>query len=137
MRAPLDDAVMAEFVARLDEINALAEGSPGFCWRLKDDDGTSTAFRVFDDATLLINLSVWATLGALRNFVYHTMHRELLHQRQDWFEPIDGHHLVIWAVPQGHEPSVGEACERLMRLRRDGPSMDAFTFASTPPEWRR
>jgi len=35
MRAPLDDPLMAGFVAQLETINALADASPGFIWRLQ------------------------------------------------------------------------------------------------------
>lgn len=137
MRAPLDDGLMAGFTNRLAEINELADRAPGFRWRLACEDDTATSVRVFGDDTLLVNLSVWSTLEDLRRFVYRTVHREMLRQRAEWFAPLTGHHLVLWAVPAGHQPAVAEACERLLMLRRDGPSPDAFTFASAPPQWRQ
>ena len=61
-RGEMTDPVMAEFVARLPEINALADESPGFVWRLQTEDGDATAVRPYEDRTILINLSVWEDL---------------------------------------------------------------------------
>ena len=36
---PLESPSMADFVANLERIDALAEQSAGFVWRLKDDAG--------------------------------------------------------------------------------------------------
>jgi hypothetical protein len=47
--APLDSPTMAEFVALLEEINALADRSPGFVWRLQSEAGNATSLRPFDD----------------------------------------------------------------------------------------
>ena len=38
-RAPLDDPIMEGFRTQLDPINALADQSPGFVWRLQTEDG--------------------------------------------------------------------------------------------------
>ena len=80
MRAPLEAPLMAGFVARLDEINKLAEAAPGFIWRLQTEEGDATALRPFD-ADLLVNLTVWADLESLASFVYRTAHSELMRQR--------------------------------------------------------
>ena len=45
MRAPLADPIMADFVANLPPINALADTSPGFVWRLQTEEGDATAVR--------------------------------------------------------------------------------------------
>jgi len=37
LKAPIDSPLLAEFVANLDRINALAETSDGFKWRLMTD----------------------------------------------------------------------------------------------------
>ena len=133
MRAPLDDPLMKGFVDRLEEINALADRSPGFVWRLESEDGDATAIRAFDDESLLINLSVWEDIESLRNFVYRSIHRELLAQRTDWFEKADAPPLALWWVPPGTKPSPDEAKRRLEHLRKHGPTAAAFTFGKPFP----
>lgn len=134
MRAPLDDPTMVGFTGRLDEINALADRSPGFVWRLQTEDGDATALRIFDDPDLIINLSVWESVLALREFVYSSTHRELILGRRDWFEALDGPHLALWPVPQGHIPTIEEARQKLDKLRETGPDTTVFSFASVPPD---
>src|SRR5215467_6790885 len=91
VKAPVDDPLMAGFVARLDEINALADLSPGFIWRLQTSDGNATYFRPYaEDDRILINMSVWESILALRHYVYKTAHSELLRQREAWFERFSG-----------------------------------------------
>jgi Domain of unknown function (DUF3291) len=128
VRAPLDDSLMAGFVARLDEINALADRSPGFVWRLQTSEGNATYFRPYDDDRILLNMSVWTTIETLKNYVYRTAHAELLQQRQAWFERFDRTYLALWWVPEGHIPGVDEAKKRVASLDDHGPTQFAFTF---------
>jgi hypothetical protein len=129
MRAPLDDPLLAGFVARLDGINALADAAPGFVWRLQTDAGDATALRPYDDERILFNLSVWETPGHLRQFVYRSAHVEVLRQRKSWFDRFEGVYLALWWVRAGHIPSVEEAKQRLEHLRTHGESGHAFSFA--------
>ncbi len=128
MRAPLGDPVMAGFEARLEEINALADRSPGFVWRLQSEEGDATSIRAFDDDRFLVNMSVWTSLEALRAFVYQTSHSELLRGRREWFEPPGAAYLVLWWVPAGELPTLDEAVARLEKLRAEGPGPAAFDF---------
>jgi len=128
MRAPLEDRVMAGFVARLDEINALADNSPGFVWRLQTEAGNATYLRPYDDDRILFNFSIWETIEALRTYVYKTAHAELLRNRHEWFEKFSGAYLVLWWIPAGYVPSIEEAKERLAHLEAHGPSPFAFDF---------
>ena len=106
VKAPVEDPIMAGFVARLDEINALAERSPGFVWRLQTSEGNATYFRPYpEDDRILINMSVWETIESLRHYVYQTAHAELLRQRQAWFEKFAGSYTALWWVPAGHLPA--------------------------------
>ncbi len=130
MRAPLDDPLMSGFVARLAEINALADRSPGFVWRLQTDAGDATYLRPYDDDRILFNLSVWESVEALKQYVYRSAHAELLRDRRKWFEHFAGSYVALWWVPAGHLPSVDEAKERLAHLEAYGPSPFAFTFKS-------
>jgi hypothetical protein len=128
-RAPLDDPSMAGFVDGLVELNALADRSPGFVWRLVDDDGQdATALRPFGD-DIMVNMSVWESVEALRDYVYRSPHLDSLRRRTEWFhhEGLDAYQ-VLWWVPAGHRPTVVEAGDRLARLVDQGPGPEAFTF---------
>ena len=130
-RGEMTDPVMAEFVARLADLNALADGSPGFVWRLQTEDGDATAVRPYeDDSSILINLSVWADLAALRAFVFKSAHAEVMRRRREWFERFERVYVALWWVPAGHRPSVGEAVARLAHLEQHGPTPFAFSFAA-------
>jgi hypothetical protein len=132
VKAPVEDPIMAGFVARLDEINALAERSPGFVWRLQTSEGNATYFRPYpEDDRILINMSVWETIESLRHYVYQTAHAELLRQRQAWFEKFTGSYTALWWVPAGHRPGMDEATKRLAHLEKHGPTQFAFTFKAT------
>jgi Domain of unknown function (DUF3291) len=133
VRAPLDSPQLAGFVAGLEPINRLADGSPGFVWRLQTPEGDATALRVFDDQRIMINLSVWESLEALWNFVYASRHLDLLRRRREWFDRVAGAYLALWWVPAGHVPTVEEAKDRLELLARRGPSPEAFTFREPFP----
>jgi len=133
MKASLDDPIMEGFVARLNEINALADHSPGFVWRLQNESGNATYLRPYDDDRILFNFSIWESIDALRAYVYKTAHAELLRQRRDWFENFAGMYLALWWVPAGHIPGIDEAKKRLAHLEAHGPSQFAFTFKTTFP----
>ena len=126
--APLDTPQLAEFVAALDPINALADGSPGFVWRLQTEDGDATAVRMFDDDMLIVNMSVWESREALHAFVYDTDHVAVMRRRREWFARMAETYLALWWIPAGTVPTVPDAQERLVHLREHGPSPRAFTF---------
>ena len=129
----MESEVMKGFVSRLDEINALADRAEGFVWRLKDDGGSATAIRVFDDPLLLVNMTVWQSLEALRQYVYKSLHVELIRDRDRWFNKMHELHQALWWVSAGHIPSVQEAKQKLEHIREHGPSQDAFTFSKPHP----
>jgi hypothetical protein len=128
IKAPLDSPVMSGFVDNLDRINALAEASPGFVWRLMTPAGNATDIRPTDDENFLVNMSVWEDADSLRRFVYKSSHVEIMRQRAQWFERMSEAYLVLWWVPVGHTPTVEEALERLEHLRVHGPTPHAFNF---------
>lgn len=135
MKEQLDSPHMADFVANLERINAVAESSPGFIWRLQTEEGDATALRPLGDNTL-VNMSVWKDVASLNHYVYKTAHVEIMRRRKEWFDRMREASIVLWWVPQGHRPSVVQAIERLELLRAHGPSADAFTFrhAFPPPD---
>lgn len=116
--AELTDPVMAGFVNRLDEINALADASPGFVWRLIVNDGNATYLRPFEDQWMLLNMSVWETVEQLRHYVYQTAHVELLRQRHAWFEKLAGVYTALWWVPVGISQALTKRSSALRTLRR-------------------
>jgi len=128
IRGPMDSPVMAEFAANLDRLNALAERSPGFVWRLQTDAGNATAIRPFDNENTLMNMSVWRDVESLIGYVYQSAHVEIMRRRREWFERMSEAYMVLWWVPKGHRPSTAEAIGRLELLRARGPTRDAFTF---------
>jgi Domain of unknown function (DUF3291) len=136
IKAPLDEPTMLGFVSRLDEINALADRSPGFVWRLQTEAGNATYFRPYPgDDRILLNMSVWETMDALKNYVYRTAHADVLRLRDDWFEKFAGVYLALWWVPAGRRPGIDEAKKRLAHLEQHGPTQFAFTFkAAFPPD---
>src|ERR1700730_13248036 len=133
MRGSLEDPVMSGFVSRLDEINALADRSPGFVWRLQTEAGNATYLRPYEDDRVLLNLSVWKSVEELKTYVHGTVHAELLRQRHDWFEKFGAPAVALWWVPAGHLPSVDEAKKRLDHLQKNGPTAFAFTFPALFP----
>ena len=137
-RHPLDDPRIAPFMENLDRINALAERSPGFVWRLQSDGGNATDIPVPGDARMISNMSVWEDVAALGHFVFNTLHARFYERREAWFEAMDRPHFVMWPVPAGHRPDLVEAMDRLARLQEHGSTSDAFGWdAVDASAWRR
>src|SRR5581483_2026537 len=128
LKAPIDSPVLADFVANLDRINRLAEAADGYRWRLQTDEGDATSLRPFGE-DVIVNMTVWRDLDALRQFVYNSAHAEFMKRRREWFTRAPEAYAVLWWVPSGHRPSLTEAADRLERLRQQGPSPTAFSFA--------
>jgi heme-degrading monooxygenase HmoA len=130
--APTDHPDTKGFMDALDPVNELADTHPGFRWRLQTEDGNATALRPYEDDLMIVNMSTWASLEALADFVYGEEHRAIMVQRRKWFERMEVY-LVLWWVPTGHRPSVDEAKARLAQLEEDGPTPAAFTFRQPFP----
>jgi len=133
MKTPLDAPEMADFIANLDRINALAEAAPGFIWRLTGEGDNATSIRPFGPNTL-VNMSVWRDVQTLSDYVYKTVHVEIMKRRKEWFERMPEAYNVLWWVPSGHRPDEYEAMQRLQTLRAMGPSDKAFSFKQPFPE---
>lgn len=126
---PVDDPANADFVNALDQVNALAEASPGFVWRLTGDGNNATDIKPFpDDPNMAINMSVWESVDALAAFVYRNMdHRGVMRRRREWFEEMNVY-MALWWVPAGTLPTIKDAKARLALLEKLGPTAEAFTF---------
>jgi hypothetical protein len=134
VRAPTDSPQLADFMAGIDPVNAAADDTPGLVWRLQDGDGPgATALRP-RGPDFMVNMSVWESLEALRDFVYRNgPHLDFMRRRREWFHRMGEQHLVLWWVPAGHIPGLDEALSRLDLIRSDGPTPLAFTFHEPYP----
>ena len=132
-RFPLDDPRLADFMGKLDEVNALAENSPGFVWRLQSDAGNAMDIQVTEDPRFVVNMSVWRDVESLFDFAYKSAHRLVMVRRREWFEKPSGAYQALWWIPAGQPPSAEEGLKRLERLNRGGPSPQAFSFKSKFP----
>ncbi len=130
MLAPLDSPVMADFVGNLDRINARAEKSPGFVWRLVEENNNAISLNVFNDNFLIVNMSVWKSRDDLFNFTYQSDHRDIFKRKKEWFSKMKDMHMAFWYVKNGSNPTPDEAKERLRYLNEHGETPYAFTFKS-------
>lgn len=131
--APVDAPKIADFKNNLDRVNAIADASPGFVWRLVGEGNNATDIQpVPDDPLFAINMSVWESLDALAAFVYRTDHREIMRRRREWFEPMDIF-MTLWWVAAGHRPTPAEGLARLDLFARMGPTSEAFSFRIPSP----
>ena len=128
--ADVDNPAMAGFINALDVVNAIAERSPGFVWRLKDESGNAIGFKRAGDPREIYNLSVWERAQDLEFYIWKTVHRRFMNQRHRWFHPASAPYFVLWWVPQGERPTLDGALVRPKHLREQGPSAFAFGWAN-------
>jgi hypothetical protein len=119
---------MAGFVDNLEPINAIAESSQGFIWRLKDESGDATSIQIEGDPGLIVNMSVWDGVESLKHFMFKTHHIDFLKRKKEWFIPMTEESYVLWWVAQGHIPTIEEAMAKLKLLRQNGETPEAFSF---------
>jgi heme-degrading monooxygenase HmoA len=131
--APLDDPRIAEFISLLAPVNALAERSPGYIWRLQTDSGNATEVPYNDDPFVIVNMSVWESIEALREFVYASHHIDVFRKRQQLFERMSQPNYCLWWVPAGHIPTVSEGRERLEHYQKHGATPFSFWFSKLYP----
>jgi len=132
--APIDDPKIAGFVSQLEPVNVLADKSPGFVWRLQSSSGNATDIVYSDDPTILVNMSVWESLEALRDYVYRSDHMKVLRDRAKWFQKMDKPFYCLWWVPAGHIPTVAEGRERLEYYQKHGATPFSFWFSQRFPQ---
>jgi hypothetical protein len=129
----INDPIMQEFVENLDTVNGIAEKSPGFVWRLKDESDNATALNPYNDEQIIINISVWETIEDLEHFMYTTFHSEFLKRRKEWFFKFGKAHTAMWWTPAGKFPTLQEAVDQLDYLQTHGPSEKVFDLKTRFP----
>lgn len=139
--APTEDPRVAEFMENLDRVNGLGKRMPGFVWMMEGsgEPGTgNTENSIGDDPQFVANLTVWDSVQSLEKFVWGTIHKQFYDRRKEWFEIFGDQHFVMWWVPEGHEPTLEEALDRLDDLRANGASVRAFGWVDLPAAtlWR-
>jgi len=133
LKYDFEDPRVADFADNLALVNGIAERSEGFVWRLVDDGGADALdIRAFDDAAVIVNMSVWQSPEHLERFVWNTVHKRFYQRRAEWFSLMEKQHFVMWWVEEGHEPSVAEAKARLDHLDAHGDSDFAFGWSHLP-----
>jgi hypothetical protein len=129
----INDPVMREFVDNLDKVNAVAEESEGFVWRLKDENNNATSLNPYGDEQILINISVWENIESLEKYVYKSFHTDFLRRRKDWFQNFGQASVAMWWIPAGLVPTIEEAVAKLDHLQKNGASEQAFNFKKRFP----
>jgi hypothetical protein len=124
----INDPIMKEFVDNLEAVNGIAESSPGFVWRLKDDNNNATSLNPYDDEQVIINVSVWESIENLEHFMYKTFHSDFLKRRKEWFINFGKVYTAMWWTPVDHLPSLQEAVDNLAYLEKNGASEKVFDF---------
>ncbi|WP_298553427.1 DUF3291 domain-containing protein [uncultured Algibacter sp.] len=127
--APMDNPIMQDFVNNVDKMNAIADAADGFIWRLQDED-KDEATAIFQDDSLIINMSVWENLESLFNYTYNSGHIKVFKRKKEWFSKMKMMHMAFWYVPEGYEPTFQDAKNRLDYLNKHGDTPYAFSFKS-------
>lgn len=131
MKTEFDDPIMYSFIRRLNDVNAIADRSPGFIWRQSAE--ANDYLMPYRDKRIIFNMSVWQSIEHLRSFVYGPVHTEMLRLRHEWFERPSTAHIALWWIPAGHRPIVSEAMARLAKIQEHGPTSYSFSFKQHYP----
>lgn len=133
LRHDWDDPRVKDFAEGLDLVNGVAARSPGFVWRLSDEEmdraQNDPDGPLGGNPRTASTLSVWENVGALEAFVWNTVHRAFYERKAEWYDLTDALRFVIWHVPAGNRPTIDEAMARFRHLEAHGPSDHAFGWA--------
>ncbi|MEP7113638.1 MAG: GNAT family N-acetyltransferase [Ilumatobacteraceae bacterium] len=132
LRYPIDDPRIADFVDALPLVNGTGEQSPGYVWRLQSDGGDATDIQVFDDPLVIVNLTVWESLEALKAFAYRGIHRDFFRRRAEWFAE-GSTRTALWWLPAGSLPTTDDAKRRIDFMEVFDSSPYGFAMGQSHP----
>lgn len=128
---PRSDAA-SPFIDNIGRVNALAERSEGFIWRLLDEGRDEKGRTVLGGPETILTLSVWQSAQYLEAFAFNTVHRKIYERKAEWFAKLQSHHLVMWTIEDRYLPTLDEAKQRLDHLDKHGNTDFAFDWAHLP-----
>ena len=127
---PWGDPRIAGFENAVARVNDIGARSPGFVWRLSDDDMDAAQNdphgALSNRPNTASTLSVWEDPAALYHFVTRTLHARIMKGAPNWFVAGDSGHLVCWWVVEGSRPTVAEGMARWGVLQKHGPTQSTF-----------
>lgn len=132
LRAGWEDPMVAEFVAGLDRVNAIAARAPGFVWQMPEDqmEAEQADMPQFGPAERVASsLSVWERAADLDHFVHQTLHARFMAKKAAWFEELEKPQYVLWPIDIGVRPTIADATRARDTYRRIGPSAAAYDFS--------
>ena len=106
----------------------MADDSPGFIWRLKEEDSSLDNVNPHEKEQIIINLSVWESVETLRLYVYETVHTDFLRRRKEWFQRYGKAQATMWWIQDDQLPTVKEGLAKLSHYENHGSSVLAFDF---------
>jgi len=133
LRCPRKAPEMLGYQEAIGPVTDIALAWPGFMW-IHDDSIIEKAEHMFG-AGMAANLSLWRDVESLQGFMTCPEHAAIMDRGAEWFVPMDEATFALWWVPAGHIPTLNEGQERLMLLRREGPTRLVFDLDSvfSPP----
>ena len=127
---PWGDPRIAGFENAVAQVNEIGSRSPGFVWRMSDEEMDAAQNdhhgALADRPNTASTLSVWEDPASLYHFVTRTLHARIMKGAPDWFVPGDSGHLVCWWVSEGSTPTVAEGMDHWHALQNHGATETTF-----------
>ncbi|MCX7565251.1 DUF3291 domain-containing protein [Sulfitobacter sp. F26169L] len=135
---PIDYPAVAGFTDYLERVDGIAERMEGFIWHYVDSSGNATDTQIGDDPRVIVNLSVWRDVAALKRFVCETLHKQFYANRDKWFQAMDRMGFAMWRIDEDHHPDISEAQARLDHDNAHGSSDHVFGWdhLQDATQWR-
>lgn len=135
------------FFSQLPGIFAAADKYDGMFWHnhaLRTTEGTFLTFEeVFAAAEEgfanpdVITMAGWRDANALHQFAYRfEQHRDGMKKLRAWSDRTVGATMAMWWAPKTERITIRKGWEKILQLRREGPSQEVFTLQNRydPPD---